>query len=251
MRLRHIATFLMVGALLAGAAPDPVTAQEKRVLSFIDVTEMPLISDPQVSPDGKQSPVRHGQAGLEGQPAHRPHLPDQRRRHRSGPVDVWRARRIDCRAGRRTARRSRSRLAATPTPTIRSTCWTSTAARRAASPIIPPRRRDLTWAPDGTAICFASTDAKSAEEREKDRSPGRRLYVRGERTSSSVTSGRPISTARRNGSPRAADFSVTAYELSNDGKQLTIRARAVAAARVLPPRGSVGERCRRQRTRGS
>ena len=62
MRLRHIATFLMLGALLVGAAPDLVTAQEKRALSFVDITEMPLISDPQVSPGRQADPVRHGQA---------------------------------------------------------------------------------------------------------------------------------------------------------------------------------------------
>ena len=68
-------------------------------------------------------------------------------------------------------RQDRSPLppAATPTPTIRSTCSTSTAAKRAASPVIPRRRAISTWAPDGTAIWFAATDAKSAEEREKDR----------------------------------------------------------------------------------
>ena len=54
MRLRHLATVLMLGALLVGAAPHPVTAQAKRPLSFVDGVEMPTLSDPQISPDGSQ-----------------------------------------------------------------------------------------------------------------------------------------------------------------------------------------------------
>ena len=39
---------------------------------------------------------------------------------------------------------------------------------------------NLTWAPDGKSIYFAATDAKSAEERERDRVSGRCVCVRGE-----------------------------------------------------------------------
>ena len=62
------------------------------------------IQEPQLSPDGRQVLFVMDGARLEGQPARRPRLPDQRGRHGPGAADLRRARRDRARDGRRTAR---------------------------------------------------------------------------------------------------------------------------------------------------
>src|SRR5688572_3194423 len=45
---------LSVSALLCLLILAPATAQEKRLRTFVDALEQPVLSDPQLSPDGRQ-----------------------------------------------------------------------------------------------------------------------------------------------------------------------------------------------------
>ena len=217
-----IATFLMLGALLVGAAPHLVTAQAKRPLSFVDGVEMPTLSDPQISPDGSQIVFVMNKAdwksnrlighiyriNADGSSSDATHL-RRARRIKSALVAGWED---DCLRRPSRCRREQSDLSARHQ-------------RRRSPPPHQSRRGagDLTWAPDGKSIWFAATDAKSADEREKERVQDdvytfeetnfkqRHLWVtdlQGKTTK--ITTG---------------DFSVTAYDLGNDGTRVvTVRA---------------------------
>ena len=146
-----------------------VTAQEKRGRTFVDALEQPIVGDPQLSPDGKQILFTIDKADwkanrrighiyrINADGTNQVQLTFGDRGENSprwspdGKLDrVHDAARSRCQQPDLSAQRRRRRSA----PAHES--------RR-------PRRATLTWAPDGKSIYFVAADAKSAEEKERDR----------------------------------------------------------------------------------
>jgi dipeptidyl aminopeptidase/acylaminoacyl peptidase len=219
MRLRYGTSLILVSALLV--AGSVVVAQEKRPLSFVDVLEMPTVSDPQVSPDGKQLLFVMDK-------------PDWKGNRRTGHIyriNTDGSNQVQLTFGERGESNPRwSPDGKTIAFTARRDADTNNQiylleadggeARRITNHGAAPA--DLTWAPDGKSIWFAATDAKSAEEREKDR-------VQDDVYSFEETNfkQRHVWTTDLTGKTKKiteGDFSVSSYELSNDAKKVvTVR----------------------------
>jgi dipeptidyl aminopeptidase/acylaminoacyl peptidase len=222
MRLRHITAFLMLGALLGGASPPFAATQGKRSLSFVDGVEMPTLSDPQMSPDGSQVLFVMNKA-------------DWKSNRLIGHIF-----RINADGSSQTQVTFGERGESSPrwSPDGKTVAFVARRdadannqiylldinggeARRLTNHGTAPS--DPTWAPDGKSLWFAASDAKSADEREKERVQDD-VYAFDETTFTQ----RHLWVSDLQGKTTkitTGDFSVTAYDLGNDGTRVaTVRA---------------------------
>ena len=198
--VRYSATVVFCLLLLSAAA-----AQEKRGRTFVDALEQQVVGDPQLSPDGKQILFTIDSA-------------DWKANRRIGHIY-----RINADGTSQVQLTFGERGESSPrwSPDGKSIAFTTRRdadtnnqiyllsveggeARRLTNH--PTAPGSLTWAPDGKSIYFVAADAKSADE--KERIACSTTCIRSRRTtSSSATSGRRISTARRSASPKATGTS--------------------------------------------
>ncbi len=155
-------------ALLCVALFVPAAAQDKRLRTFVDALEQPVLSDPQLSPSGKQIAFVIERAdwkanrrighifriNIDGTNQAQLTFGD---RGESGPR--WSP---DGKSIAFTARRD---------PDTANQIYVLYAEGGEARKITSHATAtgNITWAPDGKSIYFTATDAKSAEERERDR----------------------------------------------------------------------------------
>jgi dipeptidyl aminopeptidase/acylaminoacyl peptidase len=157
-----------VSALLCLLVLAPAAAQEKRLRTFVDALEQPVLADPQLSPDGKQIAFVINRADWKAN-RHTGHI---FRINSDGTSQVqltfgergessprWSP---DGKSIAFTARRD---------PDSANQIYVLHADGGEARKITShgTATGNITWAPDGKSIYFTATDAKSAEERERDR----------------------------------------------------------------------------------
>lgn len=210
-----VASLVLVSTLAA--------AQEKRALTFVDAIELPTIQDPQLSPDGRQilfvmdkpdwkanRRVAHiYRIGTDG--AGQAQLTFGERGE-SGPR--WSP---DGKTMAFTARRD-----ADANNQIYLLSIAGGEARRLTTH--PASPGDLTWSPDGKTIYFTASDAKSADDREKDRLQDD-VYAFEENNFQQ----QHLWTTDLDGKTRritdSADWSVGSYELSANGERIAMTRR--------------------------
>ena len=157
-----------VSALLCLLVLAPATAQEKRLRTFVDALEQPVLSDPQLSPDGKQIAFVINRA-------------DWKANRHTGHIF-----RINSDGTNQVQLTFGERGESSPrwSPDGKSIAFTARRDPDSANQIYvlhadggearkitshATATGNITWAPDGKSIYFTATDAKSAEERERDR----------------------------------------------------------------------------------
>src|SRR5687768_15782654 len=146
----------------------PAVAQQQRLRTFVDALEQPVLADPQLSPDGKQIAFVIERA-------------DWKANRRTGHIfriNIDGTNQVQLTFGERGESNPRW------SPDSKSIAFTARRdgdtnnqiyvlhaeggeARRVTNH--PTAAGSPAWAPDGKAIYFAASDAKSAEERERDR----------------------------------------------------------------------------------
>jgi dipeptidyl aminopeptidase/acylaminoacyl peptidase len=219
--MRRSGHFVLLTAVAAAIClHSDARAQQRRPLSFVDVVELPLITEPQLSPDGKQllfvlhtadwranRQVGHiFRIGADG--ANQIQLTFHERGESS---PRWSP------DGRTIAFSARRDSDATNQIYVMDNAGGE--ARRLTSIASPPG--SFVWSRDGQSIFFLATDAKSAEERERDRLQDdvyafeetnfkqRHLWVTDlEGKTKKITDG---------------NFSVISYQLSADGRSIAFR----------------------------
>jgi dipeptidyl aminopeptidase/acylaminoacyl peptidase len=197
-----------------------VWAQKKRALTFVDALELPSVQDPQLSPDGKQ--ILFVMDGADWKANRRTGHIYRINADGTGQVQLTFGERgessprwsPDGRTIAFTARRD-----ADANNQIYLLEVAGGEARRLTNH--PTAPGNVTWAPDGKTIFFAASDAKSADEKEKDR-------VQDDVYSFEETNykQRHLWTTDLEGKTKkitdGADFSVSSYALSPDGTRLAI-----------------------------
>jgi dipeptidyl aminopeptidase/acylaminoacyl peptidase len=231
-------------ALLAGV---PAGAQEqasagKRLRTFVDALEQPVLIDPQLSPDGRQIAFVINRADWKAnrQIGHIYRI----NADGSGQVQLTFGERGES-SPRWSPDGKSIAFIARRDPDSASQIYLLHAdggeARRITNH--PTAAGAITWAPDGKSIYFTATDAKSADERERDRLQ-EDVYAFEEDPPSLGLRGagnfkqRHLWTTDLEGKTRRVtegDWSVSSYELSGDGKR-------VAMHRTPSPLLGAGER---------
>lgn len=230
---RPARTFLLL--LLVSTLPAALQGQERRPMSFVDVIEMPVIQDPQLSPDGRQ--VVFGMVKADWT-VNRP---------------VMHLYRIDADGTNQVQLTFGGRSASSPrwSPDGKTIAFSARRDGDSANQIYlldntgGEARRvtthstgvgSIAWAPDGRSLYFTSTDAKTPEERERDRLQDdvyafeetnfkqRHLWI------TDLAGGTKKITA--------GNFSVTSYAISNDGTKL-VTSRAPSPLLEHDPLGEV------------
>ena len=157
-----------VSALLCLLVLAPATAQEKRLRTFVDALEQPVVSDPQLSPSGKQIALVIDRA-------------DWKANRRIGHIY-----RINTDGTSQVQLTFGERGESSPrwSPDGKSIAFTARRDPDSVNQIYVlhadggearkitshgTATGNIAWAPDGKSIYFTATDAKSAEERERDR----------------------------------------------------------------------------------
>lgn len=165
IRLRRLG-FLVVLSLVCSAGLS--VAQEKRVLSFVDLLELPTLQDPQLSPDGKQVLFVMD----------RPDWKGNRRVGHIYRINADGTNQVQLTFGERGESSPRwspdgksIAFATRRDPDTNDQIYLlhtegGEARRLTSHPTAPG---NLTWSPDGKTIYFTASDAKSADEKEKDR----------------------------------------------------------------------------------
>ena len=158
----------VISAVVCLFALSPITAQEKRTRTFIDAIEQPVIQDPQLSPDGRQIAFVIDRA-------------DWKANRRIGHIF-----RINADGTNQVQLTFNERGESSPrwSPDGRSIAFVARRDPDTANQIYvlqseggEARRitnhasavSSITWTPDGKSLLFLATDAKSAEERDRDR----------------------------------------------------------------------------------
>jgi dipeptidyl aminopeptidase/acylaminoacyl peptidase len=217
--MRHRQTSLLIILMVAVAVPLGVSAQGKRALTFVDTIEMPVISDPQLSPDGKQVLFVMD----------KPDWKANRRISHIYRVNADGTGQVQLTFGERGESSPRwspdgksIAFVARRDPDTNNQIYVLETdggeARRLTTHGTAPA--DLTWARDGKSIWFLATDAKSAEEREKDRLQDD-VYAFEETNYKQ----RHLWTTDLAGATKKitdGDFSVTSYEVSEDGARIVM-----------------------------
>jgi dipeptidyl aminopeptidase/acylaminoacyl peptidase len=220
MRLRSRTLLSVVVLCLVGVFAAPVMAQQqKRAMSFVDIMEMPLVQDPQLSPDGRQVAFVMSKADWK---ANRP-IAHIYRINADGTNQVqltfnergetsprWSP---DGKTLAFLARRDND-----ASNQIYLLDVDGGEARRVTTHATAPG--NISWATDGTSIYFSATDAKTADEREKDRVQDdvfafeetnfkqRHLWLTDLQGKSKRLS--------------SGDFSVMSYQVSDDGTKVVM-----------------------------
>jgi dipeptidyl aminopeptidase/acylaminoacyl peptidase len=216
MRKPRVALVLSILAVLGVAA---VEAQDKRPMSFVDMIELPTIQDPQLSPDGKQIVFVMEK-------------PDWKANRRVGHLY-----RINADGTAQVQLTFGERAESTPRWSPDGTAIAFLArrgndehnqiyllhtdggeARRLTTH--PSAAENLTWAPDGKSIWFAANDAKSEEEKERDKLQDD-VYAF-EETNYKQQHLWTVDLEGQTKKITDGDFSVTQYELSPDGRRVAM-----------------------------
>ena len=203
--------------------------QEKRLRTFVDSIEQPVLADPQLSPDGRQLAFVIERADWKA----------NRRIGHIFRINADGTGQVQLTFGERGEQSPRW------SPDGKSIAFTARRDTDTANQIYllhagggearritthPTATGNLTWAPDGRSIFYTATDAKSAEERERDRVQDD-VYAFEENPPSLGLRGasnfkqRHLWTADLDGKTRRiteGNWSVGSYELSADGKRIVM-----------------------------
>ncbi len=196
-----------------------VTAQEKRGRTFVDALEQAIVGDPQLSPDGRQIVFTIDRADWKA----------NRRIGHIYRINADGTNQVQLTFGDRGENSPRwspdGKLVAFTTrrdPDTNNQIYLLSAdggeARRLTSH--PTAPNNLSWAPDGKSIYFVAADAKSAEERERDRVQDD-VYAFEENNFKQ----RHLWTTDLDGKTKKiteGELSVSGYELGADGKKIAM-----------------------------
>jgi len=199
------------------SATAPVRTQSPRPMGIVDLLNIPRLADPQLSPDGRQ--VLYTRADADWKVGRR-------------VAHIWRAR-LD--GGEPVQLTSGADGESGPrwSPDARTIAFAAKRGDNEAAqiyllPVDGGEARqltahatavsDLTWTPDGSAILFKAADPKTAEDRARERVKDD-VYAYDENYKHTHVWKVTVSTGAET---RVTDgsFSVTNYELSDDGKKI-------------------------------
>ena len=216
IRFQRISAFVMAGLLCsAGVA----AAQTRQAMSFVDVLELPSIQDPQLSPDGKQVLFV----------IDRPDWKGNRRVGHIYRINADGTSQVQLTFGERGESSPRwspdgkaivfttRRDADTNNQIYLLNTEGGEARRLTTHPTAPG---SLAWSPDGTAIYFTASDAKSADEREKERLLDD-VYAF-EETNFKQRHLWTTDLAGKTSRITEGDWSVSGYELSANGSRIAM-----------------------------
>ena len=216
IRFQRISAFVMAGLLCsAGVA----AAQTRQAMSFVDVLELPSIQDPQLSPDGKQVLFV----------IDRPDWKGNRRVGHIYRINADGTNQVQLTFGERGESSPRwspdgkaivfttRRDADTNNQIYLLNTEGGEARRLTTHPTAPG---SLAWSPDGTAIYFTASDAKSADEREKERLLDD-VYAF-EETNFKQRHLWTTDLAGKTSRITEGDWSVSGYELSANGSRIAM-----------------------------
>jgi Tol biopolymer transport system component len=217
MSVRRV--ILAIPLVVFAAIPVALHAETRRPMSFVDMIDMPLVQDPQLSPDGKRvafvmfksdwranRPIGHIYR-IDADGTNQVQLTFGERGE-STPRWSPDGTRIAFVARRETDAASQVYLLDTSGGDAR---------RLTTHPTAPGA---IQWAPDGLAMYFTATDARSAEEREKDRLQDD-VYAFEETNFKQ----RHLWSTDLDGKTRKltdGDYSVGGYEVSMDGTKVVV-----------------------------
>ncbi len=223
-RLRHlfalVVCVLVISPLVAQEKPSAQASEGKRGRTFVDALEQQIVGDPQLSPDGRQVLFTIDKA-------------DWKANRRIGHIY-----RINADGTGQVQLTFGDRGESSPrwSPDGKQIAFTTRRdpdannqiyllsieggeARRLTSH--PTAPGSLTWAPDGKSIYFLASDAKSAEEKERDR-----LFDDVYSFEENNFKQRHLWTTDLEGKTRRiteGDWNVSGYELSADGKRIAMQ----------------------------
>jgi len=212
---KGIGSVLALVALWAGSA----AAQDRRPMGFIDTLSLPVIQDPQLSPDGRQ--VLFVMDGPDWKANRRVGHVYRINADGTGQVQLTFGERGES-SPRWSPDGTRVAFLARRAPDEHNQIYLLNVAggeaRRLTEHPAPPT--NLTWAPDGSRLFFTATDAKSPEERERER-----LQDDVYRFEETNFKHRHLWTADLEGQTRKltdGDFSIEQYTLSPDGSRVAL-----------------------------
>jgi dipeptidyl aminopeptidase/acylaminoacyl peptidase len=214
-RVRHSFVFVVCVLMISS-----VGAQEKRGRTFVDALEQPVIGDPQMSPDGKQILFTIDKGDWKA----------NRRIGHIYRINVDGTGQVQLTFGDRGEGSPRwspdgKSIAFTTRrdPDANNQIYLLSAeggeARRLTNH--PTAPGNINWAPDGKTIYFVAADAKSAEEKERDRVQDD-VYAFEENNYKQ----RHLWTATLDGKTTRiteGDWNVSGYDLSADGKRIAMQ----------------------------